>query len=245
MNTEINTSISQLKKIAHLEDPLSISQQIKLVQKIGRYPAGLTELLELLIARRLKPIDSVHCVDGIIFKELYHSNTVTLQKKIKKYFHNGIVKLESSSSINYEPLYRSLISNNFKAANCLTQKYLSKLAGLNQERKWLYFTDVLSFPDKDLKTIDALWTIYSEGQFGFSIQKQIWMYNNKNWERFWHKIGWKVDKKNVRYPNEFIWNTTAPIGHLPLFNQLRGVQVLAALFTHPAFKDIKGKKKAY
>lgn len=244
MNTEVSASINQLKQIAHLQDPLSIRLQIKLVRRISQCPTGLTELLELLIARRLKEINSVNCVDGIIFKELYNSNTIALQEKVKQYFRNGIVKLESSNNINYEPLYKSLIVNNFKAANYLTQKYLNKLAGLSQKRKWLYFTDILNFPATDLKTIDTLWTIYSEGQFGFSIQKQIWIYNNKNWEKFWHKIGWKVGKKNMRYPNEFIWDTTAPIGHLPLFNQLRGVQVLAALFTHPALKDIKNNKKA-
>jgi len=245
MNTEINDSINQLKQIAHLQDSLSIKQQVGLVQKIIKYPAGPNKLLELLITRRLKQIDALCYVDGIIFKELHNSSSINLQEKIKEYFCNGIVKLESSDDINYKPLYESLISNNFKAANYLTQAYLKKLAGLHQDKKreWLYFTDVLSFPDQDLKTIDTLWTIYSEGQFGFSIQKEIWIYSNMNWENFWHKIGWKVGKKNIRYPNEFTWDTTAPTGHLPLFNQLRGVQVLATLFTHPALKDIRKEKE--
>jgi len=136
------------------------------------------------------------------------------------------------------PLYKSLISNNFKTANQLTQIYLQQLAGLdkNNKRKWLYFTDILNLPIKDLRTIDLLWRIYSENQFGFSIQKQIWIYNDKNWEKFWHTIGWKINQKNMRYPDEFIWNKNAPTGHLPLSNQLRGVQVLTALFMHPALK---------
>lgn len=243
MNTEINDSINQLKQIAHLQDPVSIKQQVRLVQKIIKSPAGPTKLLELLIKRRSKMMDSLCYVDGIIFKELHNSSTTNFQAKIKQCFCDGIVKLESSNSINYRPLYESLISNNFKTANCLTQGYLNKLAGLRQEKKreWLYFTDVLSFPDQDLQTIDKLWAIYSEGQFGFSAQKQIWIYSNRNWEKFWHKIGWKVNKKSMRYPSEFIWDMTAPAGHLPLFNQLRGVQVLAALFTHPAFNDTKKK----
>ncbi len=167
------------------------------------------------------------------------------QDKVNKYFKEGVVKLRSSSDIDYKPLYRSLISHNFKTANQLTQKYLNMLAGLNsdQKRQWLYFTDVLNFPTQDLRTIDSLWTIYSGGQFGFSVQKQIWINNNKNWEKFWHTIGWKNNKKNARYPNEFIWDTTAPTGHLPLFNQLRGVQVLAKLFMHPALKDNKIQNK--
>lgn len=243
MNSYINNHIDQLKSIAHLQDSLSINQQIELVKKIGQHPAGLNQLLRLLIKRRSEKIESLCCLDGIIFKHLHKSKTITIENKVNRYFHEGIVRLRSSKNINYKPLYESLVSNNFKVANRLTQGYLHMLAGLDdsQKRRWLYFTDVLSFPSQDLKTIDTLWKIYSEGQFGFSVQKQIWIYSNKNWEKFWHKIGWKVNKKNMRYPNEFIWDTTAPTGHLPLFNQLRGVQVLATLFMHPALKNEKNK----
>lgn len=241
MNTEIQNYISQLKKIAHLRDSFSIKQQITLVDTISKYPAGLSELLELLINRRSKQDGVLCCIDGIIFKQVYNSKIIALRKKIKKHFQDGIVKMESSHSINYKPLYESLLSDNFQEANSLTQQYLHNLAGLsqNKSRQWLYFTDVSNFPIQDLRTIDTLWTIYSEGQFGFSVQKRIWIYNNKNWEKFWHKIGWKINKKNMRYPHEFTWDTSAPTGHLPLFNQLRGVQVLAALFMHPALQEIK------
>lgn len=243
MNSSISNDIIRLSKIAHLQDSLSVKQQIELVQKISQDPSGLTELLDLLINRRLKQIESLQYIDGIIFKYLCRSATIRQKEVVSKYFRKGVVELESSSNIDYTPLYESLISNNFKAANQLTQKYLSILAGLqdSKRRQWLYFTDVLNFPVEDLKTIDTLWKIYSAGQFGFSIQRQMWIYSDKNWERFWHKIGWKINKKNIRYPSEFTWDTTAPTGHLPLFNQLRGVQVLAALFTHPALKEEKNQ----
>lgn len=239
MDNNIKNNISQLNKIAHFQDHLSVRQQAALVRKIGQYPAGLTHLLELLIKRQTEPTKTMSYLDGIIFKYLHKSRNTMLNSKIDEHFCNGIVALESSKDIDYIPLYQSLLSHDFKAANYLTQKHLNTLAGLHdsQKRQWLYFTDISNFPVEDLKTIDALWKIYSEGQFGFSIQKQIWIYSNKNWEKFWHKIGWKINKKNTRYPSEFIWDTSAPIGHLPLFNQLRGVQVLATLFMHPAFMD--------
>lgn len=239
MNTEIQKNIEELKNIIQLQDSFSIRRQIILVKKIGECPVGLSQLLKLLIERRLENIKSLGYVDGIIFKYLHSSKAFVLQNKMRQYFREGIVELVSSNSIDYGPLYKSLISNNFRAANCLTQKYLNILAGLHKDekRQWLYFTDVLNFPSQDLKTIDTLWTIYSEGQFGFSIQRQVWLNSNKNWEQFWHRIGWKINKKNLRYPNEFIWDITAPEGHLPLFNQIRGVQVLAALFMHPALRD--------
>jgi GUN4-like len=62
---------------------------------------------------------------------------------------------------------------------------------------------------------------------------------SKNWENFWSKIGWKNGNTWTRYPNEFIWDLSAPKGHLPLSNQLRGVRVIASLFSHPAWTNAK------
>ncbi|PLZ94121.1 hypothetical protein CI594_16205, partial [Fischerella thermalis CCMEE 5196] len=39
----------------------------------------------------------------------------------------------------------------------------------------------------------------------------------------------------TRYPQEFTWDLSAPKGHLPLSNQLRGVRVIASIFAHPAW----------
>ena len=237
MTNEIRNYLFQLNQITDLEDSSSIKQQTKLVQLIIAEPLGAQTLLDLLIERRLNKKGKLCYSDGIIFKSLYNYPQQILKEKVNYYFQHGIVSLTSNNNINYQPLYKSLISNNFKTANQLTHIHLNELAGLNKnhQRQWLYFTDILNLPVQDLKIIDTLWKIYSEGQFGFSIQRQIWLYNNKNWEKFWHKIGWKINKKNVRYPQEFIWDNTAPTGHLPLFNQLRGVQVLATLFMHPAW----------
>jgi len=238
MNKILN-SMQKLQEIIHLKDYYSKTKQKKLLQEISTKPSGLQDLLDLLISRISEKDLTISDIDGTIFKFLYNSKVITLEKKLYTYFKQGIVSLESDRNINYIPLYKSLISNNFKTANQLTQIHLKQLAGLDKEnkRKWLYFTDILNLPITDLKTIDSLWRIYSEDRFGFSIQRKIWVYNNKNWEKFWHKIGWKINQKNMRYPDEFIWDESAPAGHLPLSNQLRGVQVLTALFMHPALKN--------
>jgi hypothetical protein len=80
-----------------------------------------------------------------------------------------------------------------------------------------------------------LWLLHSEGKFGFSVQREIWLTVGKNWEKLWSKIGWKNGNAWTRYPNEFTWNLTAPKGHLPLSNQLRGVRVISSLLSHPAW----------
>lgn len=238
-NTQKN--LLELNNIADLTDLSSIEKQTYLIKNISQNSNGLTILLELLIQRQKKLPLKISYTDSLILKHIYNCKTETLQRKLNQYLEKGIVKLESEHDIDYTPLYKSLISNNFKDANKLTQKYLNKLAQLNQEnkRQWLYFTDIFDIPTTDIITIDQLWTIYSLGKFGFSVQRKIWLYNNKDWEKFWHAIGWKINKKNLRYPQEFIWNNNAPTGHLPLFNQIRGVQVLASLFVHPAWETQK------
>ena len=100
----------------------------------------------------------------------------------------------------------------------------------NNKKNWLYFTDIQFLPKQDLFILDKLWKIYSKGKFGFSIQKKIWVYNNKKWDKFWEKINWISNGVMRRYPNDFVWTVDAPEGHLPLFNQLRGTQTLSYLF---------------
>ena len=237
MINSIQQNIIKLEEIAHLKDSLSVTRQLKLVRIISQNTQGLMKLLELLLHRHEKKEKKLSYIDGIIFKSLYNCKIASLKITLNEHLKEGIVTLESNYDIDYKPLYLALVSNNFRQADELTQSYLNRLAKFetSHKRQWLYFTDIFSLPIQDLQTIDKLWTIYSAGQFGFSIQREIWLYNNRDWEKFWHMIGWKINKRNARYPQEFTWNETAPVGHLPLFNQIRGVQVLATLFKHPAW----------
>lgn len=147
-----------------------------------------------------------------------------------------IVLLKSERNIDYSPLETLLKAQDFQAADKMTLEKLCELAGVEAtQRGWLYFTEVENFPVSDLQTIDRLWRNYSEGKFGFSVQREIWLSLGKNWEKLWPKIGWKTGNNWTRYPNEFTWTLSAPKGHLPLSNQLRGVRVMASLLSHPAW----------
>ncbi len=144
--------------------------------------------------------------------------------------------LRSPSGIDYTPLKDSLSQQDFQAADLITIEKLCELAGESAaERKWLYFTDVENFAIADLQLIDALWRHYSEDKFGFSVQREIWISVGRNWEKFWPKIAWKSGNNWTRYPQEFVWDLSAPKGHLPLTNQLRGVRVMSSLMNHPAW----------
>jgi GUN4-like len=147
-----------------------------------------------------------------------------------------VVSLESERNIDYSSLQSVLETQDFQSADLMTRELLCRLAGETAiARKWVYFTEVEQFPMSDLQTIDRLWLAHSENKFGFSVQRQIWLGKGKNWDKLWIELGWKTDNNWTRYPHEFTWDLSAPKGHLPLSNQLRGVRVLAALFAHRAW----------
>lgn len=85
---------------------------------------------------------------------------------------------------------------------------------------WLDLEDVENTPCKDLDKINQLWINYSNGKFGFSIQKQIWIelggklgiHNVAIADMFIKEVGW--GEKYKRYKN-ITYKISAPYGHLP------------------------------
>lgn len=221
---------------SHLTENNKIDELIKKIQEI---PEGNMQLVYFLIAQKKHIKNNIPHTYTSIFLTVYNNKNITIQQHLENHFHQGIVPLESSKDINYNPLYKALANQNFKQANILTGIYLNKLVGIepSSKRQWLYFTDIHKIPSKDLKTIDKLWCTYSKGKFGYSIQRKLWINNNKEWSKFWRVIGWENNNKLIRYPNDFIWNTSAPIGHLPLWNQLRGIQVISTFFNHNVWEE--------
>ena len=197
--------------------------------------AGLDILMEFLLQRREHPAT---WIDGKAYTVLYNCDLSTVQEFLQTNFPQGIIPLKSEREIDYAPLQKLLASQDFQAADQMTLQKMCELAGKDAlKRKWLYFTEVDSFPVTDLQTINQLWLVHSEGKFGFSVQRELWLRLGKNWESLWAKIGWKNGNNWTRYPKEFVWGLDAPQGHLPLSNQLRGVRVIASLLSHPAWSN--------
>lgn len=194
---------------------------------------GLDVLQEFLLKRRDTPAT---WIDGKAYQVVYNSDAPTAKEFLETNFPEGIVPLKSDCGISYNSLQQLLARQEFQAADLLTIQKMCEVAGpTTVQRKWLYFTDVENFPTQDLQTINHLWVVHSEGKFGFSVQREIWLGSSKNWETLWTKIGWKSGNNWTRYPNEFTWDLSAPRGHLPLSNQLRGVRVMSSLLNHPAW----------
>lgn len=225
--------------IDSLREPLvagSIGVQQQVIPQLANLgDTGLDVLMEFLFERKENPATSV---DGKAYQVLYNSDSPRAKEFLQTYFPFGIVPLTSDCGIDYAPLQQLLATQDFQAADRLTLQKMCELAGSSAvQRKWLYFTEIENFPLTDLKTINTLWLIHSDGKFGFSIQREIWLGLGKNWENLWTKIGWKKGNSWTRYPNEFTWDLSAPRGHLPLSNQLRGVRAIASLLSHPAWNS--------
>lgn len=238
----IDSNISSVRDatpgaIADLRQQLfseSERKQLQLLDKLARWDdesfALLTEFLQVNSNQTPNP------VLGKAYQILYRAKTPQVQDFLQAHFPEGIVPLLSEQNIDYRPLARSLQEQDFLKADRLTLEKLCELAGeAAMKRNWLYFSEVDKFPATDLRTIDTLWRVHSEGKFGFSVQREIWLAQGKDFSKVWSKIGWRTGNSWTRYPHEFTWNPSAPRGHLPLSNQLRGVRVIASLLSHPAW----------
>ena len=146
----------------------------------------------------------------------------------------GWFAIPSAMGQNHQPLQQALAVEAFEEADRLTMASLRQMAGpVAVGRGYVFFSEVAQLAAVDLDTIDRLWVAYSRGRFGFSVQRRLLRVCGGRWERLWPRVGWQRDGVWTRYPQGFNWSQTAPDGHLPLVNQLRGVRLMDALLNHP------------
>ncbi|CAL6405839.1 unnamed protein product [Bathycoccus prasinos] len=151
-------------------------------------------------------------------------------------------ELKSDMGVDYAPFRDLLKSGEWEKADDEHRRLMCVLAGEDAEdREWVYFTEVKNMPVTDLKTIDALWSHFSGGRYGFAIQRKLWVAQKRNWAKFFKKIDWTTGENGDyrKFPNEFLWRADAAPGHMPLTNALRGTQLFEALMEHPAFAPPK------
>nr|WP_242033558.1 GUN4 domain-containing protein [Phormidium sp. FACHB-592] len=140
-------------------------------------------------------------------------------------------ELASEKGIDYTRLRDLLKAGQWQEADKETGNVMLKATG-QEERGYLLADDMEQFPCTDLRTIDQLWVKYSDGKFGFSVQKKIWEEVGQNVEEFNVAVGWRVSKIRIRErvvlwmkreEQEETWEWVAsltfslgaPKGHLP------------------------------
>lgn len=148
--------------------------------------------------------------------------------------------------LDYTPLRDMLAENRVREAEDETRAKLIEMAGDGaKKRKWVYFTEVRSIPKADMRTVDRLWRHFSNGRFGYSVQRYLFVDKCKRqWTNFFRMIDWVYGENDTYrkwFPDEkseFTYDfEQAADGHLPLTNALRGTQLLEAIFEHSAIVE--------
>jgi eukaryotic-like serine/threonine-protein kinase len=134
--------------------------------------------------------------------------------------HSQTQKLISSQGIDYTKLQELLADKNWKAANLETGNIMLSIVCSKQGR-WLDSESIKKISCEDLSIIDQQWSQYSNGHFGFSVQKDIWKNVNSNIDEFGNRVGWRIDNSWVQYA-ELNFNINAHKGHLPFHLDLLG-----------------------
>ncbi len=136
-----------------------------------------------------------------------------------------VTKMPPPAENKLTTIENKLTKKEWKAADYETAKLMLKVAGRKEEEPYLSIQDIKNFPCTDLRTIDQLWVKYSDGKFGFSVQKKIYQslggkkeHNREVWEKFGEKVGWRKGDEWLNY-DELTWTRdtdTHYTGHLPL-----------------------------
>lgn len=124
----------------------------------------------------------------------------------------------------YKKLYELLDARKWQEAD---EETLNIIYDLMPSRGYTYI-DIDQIPPKDLRKINRLWVKFSDGRFGFSVQKNIWIkilnaYHG-NEKRYWiddsvynvfiDQVGWNRESNRI-YHGDLKYSLNAPQGHLP------------------------------
>lgn len=134
-------------------------------------------------------------------------------------FESDSDNLSSDKGVDYQKLRDLLKAGNWREADQETARVMLKVTG-REEEGWLDIESINNFPCTDLRTIDRLWVKYSNGRFGFSVQKRIWQevggkVENETECRFFDRVGWFGKQGEWLNYSDYMFSLNAPVGHLP------------------------------
>jgi hypothetical protein len=112
---------------------------------------------------------------------------------------------DSTKYPDYQQLENYLKNQQWKEADRETYDLINGIIGNTENQEFITPQELLDFPTDELIKIDELWTNYSRGKFGFSIQKKIYVRYTVNsndkypgheiLNHFGEVIGWRRDEK--------------------------------------------------
>ncbi|MEM9218834.1 MAG: GUN4 domain-containing protein [Cyanobacteria bacterium P01_F01_bin.150] len=129
------------------------------------------------------------------------------------------IQLLTERDINYEQLETLLRNKAWRDADEETLEVMRQAT--SRRVGWLDRQAILELPSTDLKTIDALWSKYSQGRFGFRVQQDIFkttQASTSNVARFGQEVGWTIWQSTwigFKYYKQLTFDVSAPPGHFP------------------------------
>lgn len=106
----------------------------------------------------------------------------------------------------YADLERYLSNKQWDLADRETYRLMITEIG-EEEGRGFYREEIMSFPCEPLQIIDGMWLRYSRGNFGFSVQRDLYIqcggkpsgrYRRNVWNRFCRQIGWQLKAQYSR-----------------------------------------------
>lgn len=117
-------------------------------------------------------------------------------------------------NIDFSQLRDLLMEGRWREADEETWRIIRQSAG-REGADYLYTADLAQISTHDLLRVDRLWSEYSRGKFGFSVQKKVWYEVNQNWQRFTNRVGWRKSESEMKDYASLDFSLNAPTGHLP------------------------------
>lgn len=180
----------------HLSRSTTISTQLAQV---------LDKLLKDYVKERYQSVDEV----------LQALNFVTTKSS-----NSAPDNLNSVKGIDYTKLRDLLAAGKWQDADRETKAVMLKVSS-REIMGYLQLKHIENFPAQDILTIDRLWVDYSDGHFGWSIQKLIWQdvggklsADYETYRRFGERVGWRVNGSWLNY-SDITFTLKALQGHLP------------------------------
>jgi hypothetical protein len=145
--------------------------------------------------------------------------------------------IDSESGLDYTRLRQLLWLNQWEAADQETERLI--LTALSQDMQPVDQNAVLRLRCVDMQTLDALWTRYSQGKFGFQAQYQVYVQQGRRVDDFLAALGWQESlglggislvNRDKAY-RDLQFDLGAPPGHLPTWRW--GADTLAGGYTFP------------
>ena len=141
-----------------------------------------------------------------------------------------IALVSPKTGIDYTKLRNLLKEGKWSEADLHTYRLVEQIIkSAKQQNKHIFIElkTIAEYSCPDIRTVDYLWKKYSDDQFGFSQQQEVWQnvnqkgdFSTETWRRFATKVGWKEGEVAsssgyLLYDQLNFEPTVAPAGHLP------------------------------